>query len=71
MKVRKNIFSELEGDNWVENACGNITSQALGACLEESQFEGCAVQQALHFRTTVLLSGHLFVIHWVCCHSGD
>jgi hypothetical protein len=27
MKMRKNIFPELEGDNWVENACGNIYSQ--------------------------------------------
>ncbi len=36
MKVQKNIFSELEGDNWAENARGNFTSHALGGCLAES-----------------------------------
>jgi hypothetical protein len=71
MKMRKNIFSELEGDNWPENACGNISSQALGACLAESQFEGCAAQLALCFHATVLLGGHLFIIHWVSHGGGD
>ncbi len=42
MKMQKKNLSELEGDNWAKNACGNITSQALGACLAESQFEECA-----------------------------
>jgi hypothetical protein len=35
-------FSEFEGDNWAKIACGNISSQALSACLAESQFKGCA-----------------------------
>jgi hypothetical protein len=45
----KNILSQLEGVNWAENASGNITSQALGTYLADSQFEGCAAQQALRF----------------------
>jgi hypothetical protein len=71
MKMRNNIFSELEGDNWVENAHGNITSHALGACLAESQFEGCSAQQALCFCAVVLLGSHPFVINWVCWRDGD
>jgi hypothetical protein len=63
MKMRKKIFSELERYNWAENAGGNITSQALGACLAESQFVGCAAQQALRFCAMVLLGGHLLIIH--------
>jgi hypothetical protein len=39
----KNWFAEFEGDNWAEGAVGNISSQALSACLAESQFERCAV----------------------------
>jgi hypothetical protein len=39
MKMIKNVFSEFEWDNWSENSGGNVTSQALGACLAESQFE--------------------------------
>jgi hypothetical protein len=27
-------FSEFKGDNWAKIACGNISSQALGACLD-------------------------------------
>jgi hypothetical protein len=42
VKIIKNAFSEFEGNNWVKIACGNISSQALSACLAESQFEGCA-----------------------------
>ncbi len=42
VKVCKNIFAKFEGDNWAESACGNITSQALGACLAECQFKRCA-----------------------------
>jgi hypothetical protein len=38
----KNGFPELEGNNWVKIASGNISSQALCACLVESQFEGFA-----------------------------
>jgi hypothetical protein len=36
------FFSEFEGNNWAKIACGNISSQALSACLAESQFKGCA-----------------------------
>jgi hypothetical protein len=43
----KNVFSELEGTNWAKIASGNISSQALNACLVESQFERCATQQTL------------------------
>jgi hypothetical protein len=39
VKLFKNGFSEFKGDNEVEIACGNISSQALRACLAESQFE--------------------------------
>jgi hypothetical protein len=42
MKMCKNIFSELLGDNWLEDASKKVTGQALSACLAESQFEGCA-----------------------------
>jgi hypothetical protein len=42
MKLGKKFFSELKGNNWVKNNSGNVTSQALSACLSESQFEGCA-----------------------------
>jgi hypothetical protein len=38
----KNIFAKFEGDNWAKSASGNITSQALGACLAECQFKRCA-----------------------------
>ncbi len=34
-------------------ARGNVSSQALSACLVESQFEGCATQQTLRFQATV------------------
>jgi hypothetical protein len=34
----KKGFSEFEGDIGVKIACGNISSQALSACLTESQF---------------------------------
>jgi hypothetical protein len=70
MKMVKNAFPEFEGNNWAKIACGNISSQALSACLAESQFEGCAAQQTLRFRVTILLGGHLFEIHWVCCRRG-
>jgi hypothetical protein len=32
-------FSEFTGDNGAKIACGNISSQALSACLAVSQFE--------------------------------
>jgi hypothetical protein len=32
------FFSEFEGNNWAKIACGDISSQALSACLAESQF---------------------------------
>jgi hypothetical protein len=38
----KNFFSEFEGDNWAKIAGGNISSQALSACLAESQLKECA-----------------------------
>jgi hypothetical protein len=38
----KNDFHEFKVNNWTKIACGNISSQALSACLGESQFEGCA-----------------------------
>jgi hypothetical protein len=63
VKMVKNVFSEFEGNNWAKIACGNISSQALSACLAESQFKGCATKQMLHFWATVLLGGHLFEIH--------
>jgi hypothetical protein len=37
----KNGFSEFKEDSGVKIACGNISSQALSACLAESQFERC------------------------------
>jgi hypothetical protein len=40
VKMIKNVFSEFEGNNWAKIACGNISSQALSACLAESQFKG-------------------------------
>jgi hypothetical protein len=46
----KNYISEFKGNNWAKVACGNISSQALSTCLVESQFEGCATQQALRSR---------------------
>ncbi len=42
VKMGKNILSEFEGDNWAKSASGNVTSQALSACLAESQFKRCA-----------------------------
>jgi hypothetical protein len=42
VKIIKNVFPEFEGNNWAKIACGNISSQALSACLVESQLEGCA-----------------------------
>ncbi len=42
VKVGKNIFAKFERDNWAKSASGNIASQALGACLVECQFKGCA-----------------------------
>jgi hypothetical protein len=42
MKMGKNILSEFEGDNSAESAGVNVTSQALGAWLAETQFERCA-----------------------------
>jgi hypothetical protein len=70
--MSENIFSELEGNNWAKDASGNVASQALGACLAKSYFEGCAAQQALRFCAAVLLGGHLFEIHWICRrHGGD
>jgi hypothetical protein len=38
----KNILSKFEGNNWEESASGNVASQALSACLAESQFKRCA-----------------------------
>jgi hypothetical protein len=38
----KNILSEFEGNNWAKSASGNVASQALSACLAESQFKRCA-----------------------------
>jgi hypothetical protein len=70
-KMIKNVFSEFEGNNWAKIACGNISSQALSACLTKSQLKGCAVQQTLRFWATVLLGGHLFEIHWICCRRGS
>jgi hypothetical protein len=32
----KNAFSEFEGNNWAKIASGNVSSQALSACLAES-----------------------------------
>jgi hypothetical protein len=52
-------------------ASGNVASQALSACLAESQFKGYAAQQTLHFWVTVLRGGHLFKIHWICHRGGD
>jgi hypothetical protein len=72
MKMIKNAFSEFEGDNWAKIACGNISSQALSACLAESLFEGFVTWETMRFRATVLLGGLLFEIHWVCLrHGGD
>ncbi len=49
IRLIKNVFSELEGNNWAKIACGNVSSQALSACMAESQFKGCAAQQTLRF----------------------
>jgi hypothetical protein len=70
VKMIKNDFPEFKGHNWAEIACRNISSRALSACLAESQFEGCATQQTLRFRATVLLGGHLFEIHLDCHQRG-
>jgi hypothetical protein len=66
VEMIKNGFSEFEGNNGAESDGGNVPRQSLCACLAESQFEGCAAQQPLRFRATVLLGGHLFKIHWIC-----
>jgi hypothetical protein len=75
VEMIKNGFSEFEGNNegnnGAESASGNVTSQALSACLAESQFEGCATQQMLRFLAAVLLGSHLFEIHRVCRHCGS
>jgi hypothetical protein len=39
VKMVKNGLSEFEGDNREKIACGNISIQALSACLAESQFQ--------------------------------
>jgi hypothetical protein len=70
VKVCKDIFAKFEGDNWAESASGNITSQALGACLSECQFKRCAAQQPLRLRATVLLRGHLLKVYWICRRRG-
>jgi hypothetical protein len=36
VEMIKNSFSVFEGNNGEEGAGGNISSQALGTCLEES-----------------------------------
>jgi hypothetical protein len=36
MKMSENIFSELVWNNWAEDASGNVTGQALSACLAKS-----------------------------------
>jgi hypothetical protein len=71
MKIIKNIIPEVEGNNWAENASGNVTSQVLSACLVESQFEGYAAQQTLRFCEMVFLGGHLFEIQRICRCSGS
>jgi hypothetical protein len=38
VEMIENGFSEFEGNNGAKIACGNISSQALSACLAESQF---------------------------------
>jgi hypothetical protein len=38
VEMIKNVFYEFVGDNGAKIACGNISSQALSACLAESQF---------------------------------
>ncbi len=35
VKMGKNILAKLEGHDWAKIASGNVTSQALGACLAE------------------------------------
>jgi hypothetical protein len=42
VEMIKNDFSEFKGNNSAKIACGNISGQALSACLAETQFEGCA-----------------------------
>jgi hypothetical protein len=49
----KNVFPEFERNSLAKIVCGNVSSQALSACLAESQFEGCAAQQTLRFQATV------------------
>jgi hypothetical protein len=71
VKMVKNGFSEFKGNNWTKIACGNISGQALSTCLAESQFERCAAYQVLHFQAAVLLSSHLFEIHWIGFQRGD
>ncbi len=69
VKMIKNDFSESKGNNWEKIACGNISSQALSACLAESQFEECA-PKTLRFWAMVLLGSHLFEIYWVRRRRG-
>ncbi len=64
------VFLNFWGENWAKIACGKVYSQAWGACLAKSQFEGCAAQQALHFQAVVLLGSHLFEIHWILRQRG-
>ncbi len=71
MKMSKNIFSELEGDNWAENASGSVASQATSAYLAKSKFERCDAQQTLHFCAAILLGAHLFEIHRICRPRGS
>jgi hypothetical protein len=70
VEMIKNSFSKFKRDNRPECAGGNVFSQALSACLAESQFERCAARQPPRFQAAVWLGGHLFVIHWICRRCG-
>jgi hypothetical protein len=65
----KSVFSEFLGDNGAKNACGNIASEALGACWAESQLEGCTAEQALCFCAAVLLGGDSLEVDWIDRHQ--
>jgi hypothetical protein len=71
VKMVKNGFSEFKVNNWTKIACGNISSQALSACLAESHFKQYAAQQALRFRAADLLGSHLFEIQWIRRRRGS
>jgi hypothetical protein len=40
VQVKKNVFPKFFWHHWTKNASGNVTNQALYACLAKSNGEG-------------------------------